>query len=60
MVMPLDFAILQAARQLAAALSLKAGVMPVKWNHVALWKMASQSKSDTVAKAIAEEIQTVI
>jgi hypothetical protein len=47
---------LQAVKQTLASVSLIAGVIPEKWNHVASSKMASQSKSLSSASAIAEPL----
>ena len=53
-VAPWRLAALQASRVRAAALSLRAGVMPLQWNHCAPSMIASRSKSLTSASDIAE------
>jgi len=57
-VSPVVFAILHASRQIAAELSLSAGVIPVKWKNFASWKIFFQLKSVGIASAIAECVRS--
>ena len=53
-VTPISLAVLHASRQISGRLPPRAGVIPVKWNQSAPWKMAFQSKSEGTASAMAE------
>ena len=52
--MPFAFAALQASLQISTTFAPRAGVIPVKWNQSTPSKIASQSKSEVDAFAIAE------